>query len=48
MENQSLFGPKEGRLAGRVHTRTLDVPDDGTGGVVHELDAHLGDATTRT
>ncbi len=30
------------------HTRALDVPDDGTGGVVHELDAHLGDATTRT
>lgn len=30
------------------HTRALDVADDGTGGVVHELDAHLGDATTRT
>lgn len=30
------------------HTRALDVADDGTGGVVHKLDAHLGDATTRT
>ena len=29
------------------HTRALDVADDGTGSVVHELDAHLGDATTR-
>lgn len=30
------------------HTRALDVPDDGTGCVVHELDADLGDTTTRT
>jgi hypothetical protein len=26
---------------------TLNVADDGTSGVVHELDAHLGDTTTR-
>lgn len=34
------------KTAGR--TRALDVPDDGTSCVVHELDAHLGDTTTRT
>lgn len=31
-----------------AHTRALDVPDDGTGLVVHELDADLGDTTTGT
>lgn len=29
------------------HTGTLDVSDDGTGLVVHELDTDLGDTTTR-
>lgn len=29
-------------------TGTLDVADDGTGSVVHELDADLGDTTTGT
>lgn len=28
------------------HTWALDVTDDGTRGVVHELDADLGDTTT--
>lgn len=28
------------------HTGSLDVSDDGSGLVVHELDAHLGDTTT--
>jgi hypothetical protein len=41
-----VAGRSIGAAAG--HTRALDVPDDGTGGVVHKLDAHLGDATTRT
>jgi hypothetical protein len=30
------------------HTRALDVTDDGSALVVHELDANLGDTTTRT
>lgn len=30
------------------HTSAFDVADDGSGLVVHELDAHLRDATTRT
>lgn len=33
---------------GGLRTRALDVPDDGTGRVVHELDADLGDTSTRT
>lgn len=28
------------------HTWALNVTDDGTGSVVHELDADLGDTTT--
>jgi len=31
-----------------VRTGTLDVPDDAAGGVVHELDADLGDTSSRT
>lgn len=31
-----------------AHTGTLDIADDGTGSVVHELDADLGDTTTGT
>jgi hypothetical protein len=36
-----------GRTSGcrRAHTWALDVADDASGGVVHELDAALGDAT---
>lgn len=30
-----------------THTRALDVPDDASCRVVHELDAHLRDTTTR-
>lgn len=29
-----------------IHTWALDVPDDAAGGVVHELDADLGHAST--
>lgn len=32
----------------QAHTWALDVTNDGTGGVVHELDPDLGDAATRT
>jgi hypothetical protein len=50
LANWTHMGLVAGRLIGgiSIHTRALDVPDDGTGGVVHELDAHLSDATTRT
>lgn len=34
------------RIEIESHTWTLDVTDDGTGSVVHELDADLGDTTT--
>lgn len=33
---------------GGLRTWALDVPDDGAGRVVHELDADLGDTSTRT
>jgi hypothetical protein len=33
-------------MSSESHTWALDVTDDGTGGVVHELDADLGDTTT--
>lgn len=53
----SIRGPRapynlgyHGRLFGGrvVRTGSLDVSDDRSGLVVHELDANLGDTTTRT
>jgi hypothetical protein len=29
-------------------SRTLDIADDGTSGVIHELDTHLSDTTAGT
>lgn len=38
--------PGEAFARSDEHTGTLDVTDDGTALVVHELDADLGDTTT--
>jgi hypothetical protein len=40
------IGGRSARGIGSVRTRALDVTDDGTGLVVHELNANLGDTTT--
>lgn len=36
----------EAEGSGSEHTRTLDVADDGTSSIVHELNANLSDTTT--
>jgi hypothetical protein len=47
----SLIGESFVSFSGRDccrRTGSLDVTDDRTGLVIHELNAHLGDTTTRT
>ena len=41
-------GIEDGLASQRSHTWALDVADNASGGIIHELDADLGDTSTGT